>query len=525
MCSQVSRESPSHGLLSLAHFQPFPALPAIDTHTAVKAAGAWIVNDVTSPEVEELMTAFEAMSTVVKFANMKLASGDVDIARENYTEAKVLFTKLGNDRGVSIVNNNLGNVYTLQARQLVAKAAEEPEKAEAAQLMARADGKFDDAATSYGLAIDDARMLCEAQNQLQEEEEDGDSEYGVKNEGGGLAPGDELKEVQLRLPSRADIEVGAVRAGAGRAGSRGASSHLHHPNADDDLSSLSALRLQLANRKLNLALCLAAKGNSAVPVGGSPDLNAINDARRLLGECAELAADWEDAIGDQLHVECLIEIAKLEQEVGRHLEAAKALDAAEGVVIGYHGSGSIGTVASGGGRGVSVGIAVPPPEGVKLPPPLAVLRQQLLAARGTHCVAVGDPTAAVEHWTDAVIACGDRMDVGAVRSSLEGLREQAKNGSLFQDALLLALGFRPEDVKAKRAFGPKKLVVEVDRALKRLDAEARKCDNVEGQSAAFATEVDLCFVMDCTPSVSLGGSTCQPREATPVVSPARFFLS
>eukprot|EP00752_Nemacystus_decipiens_P005758 g5207.t1 len=487
-----------------------------------KAAGTWMVNDVTSPEVEELMTAFEAMSTVVKFANIKLASGDVDIAQQNYTEAKVLFTKLGNDRGVSIVNNNLGNVYTLQARQLVAAAAEteeekEPDhKAEAARLVQEAGLKFDDAVTSYRLAIDDAEMLCSGQNQLQEEGDGDDSENGLgsnnhNHNGGVLTPeGGEFKEggQVTRLPSRADIEVGAVRAGAtSRAASRVVSSHSHHPHADDDLSSPSALQLQLANRKLNLALCLAAKGNSAVRLGGSPDLNAINEARRLLHDCARLAADREDARGDQRHVECLIEVAKLGQEVGRHVEAAKALDAAESVVIGYHGSGSIGTAASttcGGGAvrgGVSIGIKVPPPEGVKLPPPLAALRQQLLAARGAHCVASGNPAAAVEHWADAVIACGDRMDVGAVRSSLEGLRELARSGSPFPDALLLALGFRAEHVEAKRAFGRAELVEAVETALRRLDSAARKCANVADRVAPNATEVDLCFVMDCTRSM------------------------
>lgn len=490
-------------LFSLPGSHHFWAPPwcALDTR---QAAGPWMVNDVTSPEVEELIKAFESMSTVIKFANIKLASGDVDMAQQNYTEAMILFMKLKNDRGVSIVNNNLGNVYTLQARQLVARAVEEPNKAEATRLMEQADGKFRDAATSYGLAIDDAQMLCSGQKQLQEEgDEDGDSENGFDNRAG-LAPDGEFKEGEVRPSSRADIEAGAVRAGAGGAASRAVSSHSQYRHADGDMSSSSALMLQLANRKLNLALCLAAKGNSAVRLGRNPDFNAINKARRLLYDCAQLAANREDATGDQRHVECLIEVAKLEQEVGRHDEAAKALDAAESVVIGYHGSGSVGTaVAGGSGRDVSVGIAVPPPEGVKVPPPLAALRQQLLAARGAHCVAVGNPAAAVEHWTDAVIACGDRMDVRAVRSSLEGLRIQAKNGTPIPHALLRALGLRPEDVEAKGAFGKNKLVGAVGGALNLLDSEARKCGIVEGRSVA-ATEVDLCFVMDCTRSVRLG---------------------
>lgn len=59
------------------------------------------MNDITSPEVEELMTAFEAMTTVIKFANVTMGTGDIDVAQQNYVDAKILFAKLGNDRGVS----------------------------------------------------------------------------------------------------------------------------------------------------------------------------------------------------------------------------------------------------------------------------------------------------------------------------------------------------------------------------------------------------------------------------------------
>lgn len=65
-----------------------------------QTVGTWIVNEVSSPEVEELMMAFEAMSTIVKFANITLGSGNVEVAKQNYVEALVLFKKLGNDRGV-----------------------------------------------------------------------------------------------------------------------------------------------------------------------------------------------------------------------------------------------------------------------------------------------------------------------------------------------------------------------------------------------------------------------------------------
>lgn len=61
-----------------------------------------MMNEVSSPEVEELINAFGAMTTVVKFANMTLASGDMAAAKSNYVDALILFKKLGNDRGVSV---------------------------------------------------------------------------------------------------------------------------------------------------------------------------------------------------------------------------------------------------------------------------------------------------------------------------------------------------------------------------------------------------------------------------------------
>lgn len=59
-----------------------------------------MVNDVSCPELEELIQAFESMATVIKFANMSLEGGDLELARQNYVSALILFKKLGNDRGV-----------------------------------------------------------------------------------------------------------------------------------------------------------------------------------------------------------------------------------------------------------------------------------------------------------------------------------------------------------------------------------------------------------------------------------------
>lgn len=60
-----------------------------------------MLNEVSCPEVEELMETFKTMTTVVKFANVSLESGNVEAAQQSYVEALVLFKKLQNSRGVS----------------------------------------------------------------------------------------------------------------------------------------------------------------------------------------------------------------------------------------------------------------------------------------------------------------------------------------------------------------------------------------------------------------------------------------
>lgn len=62
-----------------------------------------MLNEAVCPEVEELMDAFKTMTTVVKFANVSLASGNVEAAYQSYKDALILFKKLKNDRGVSLL--------------------------------------------------------------------------------------------------------------------------------------------------------------------------------------------------------------------------------------------------------------------------------------------------------------------------------------------------------------------------------------------------------------------------------------
>lgn len=293
-------------------------------------------------------------------------------------------------------------------------------------------------------------------------------------------------------------------------------------NDDDGHNSRLTFALQLFNRKFNLALCLAAKGTSAVASGGLADLDTIDEARKIIWDCADLAIDMKDAQGDQRHVECLLELATLECDLpGREKQAGEALDAAERAIIAYRGAERSRDAARAralrGRKGVDGkiqdqnedrnrvkgGIREESLEGTGLSAPLNVLRQQLLTARGAHSLTTGDPDAAIAQWTDAILDCGDQMDVSAVLSSLQGLRELAVEGlgGRFPQRMLAALGL----AKGTRVRGSKsqKLIVALDVAIARVDSKAAKYTRVsEGALGAKTTDVDICFVMNCTQSVN-----------------------
>ena len=90
-----------------SHYSFDAALASAGVVLLLQQVGAWMVNDVSSPEVEELIEAFKAMSTVVKAANMNLRSGNLNVARKNYVNALILFKKLEDDRGVRVLRNRV----------------------------------------------------------------------------------------------------------------------------------------------------------------------------------------------------------------------------------------------------------------------------------------------------------------------------------------------------------------------------------------------------------------------------------
>ena len=426
-----------------------------------------MVNGSSSPEIEEFVSVFNQMSTVVKFANTTLASGDLAAAKKNNVEALTLFTMLENEKGVAIVNNNLGSVHTLQARKLAAKAARENDPVKAGKLMKDAQNVFANAIKNFRLAIEDAELLCAATKR---------QPNGVSPLHGGEVKVEEIVEDGGNAPADVNAE------------------------GDDESASEKALYRQLASRKFNLALCLAAKGKSVVHAGSGSDSNAINQARELLEECIQLTSPDgggdgtnfnRDAKNDVRRFGYLLELASLERgEQGRSQDAGEALDTAEQVLAPY-------TVNPNGTREAMLAAATAP----TLDIPVSILQQRLLGARAAHCEAFGDPQAAVGHYTQALIGKGDSMDPDVARSSLQGLRRMVSGGNdyghFFSSKLLFALNLPPTALKDS----PESARLAIDNALAKVEKAEKSVRNAKPRGSANTTTVDLCFVMDCTGSV------------------------
>lgn len=97
--------------------------------------------------------------------------------------------------------------------------------------------------------------------------------------------------------------------------------------------------------------------------------------------------------------------------------------------------------------------------------------------------------AGVSHFDQAVVGCGNRMDVAVVRKSLVALKAQALAGlgRHFSPSLLRGLGM---PTHAGAVVAGETLAEAIDKAIPMLDRLERT-----------VTKVDLCFVMDCTGSV------------------------
>ncbi|CAB1113047.1 unnamed protein product [Ectocarpus sp. CCAP 1310/34] len=428
-------------------------------------------NDMLSPEVDDLVEAFESMNTAVKFANTTLATGNMAAAKSIYLDALKLFIKLENERGIGIVRNNLGNICAMEAGELVAQARDARNPAQAKALMEAALLSFTDAAINFKLAIDDAEMLCAATNH----QPNGVlPQHPSAHHGGRDGVGETKFEEDVEAAHAALADVDAN-------------------DDDDDNTSHAALDRQLASRKSNLARCTEARGNSAVATGGKPDLEVINEARNLLQECIQLtSADLNsggnrstgDTKNDLQRFGYLLQLSVLERGQGRFQQAGEALDAAELVIAPYERH----SVDAGPGATTAT----------PLETPVHILRQRLLEARAALSVANGYHEEAIDHYTQALIGTGDIIDPSVATASLLGLRGLASVGNygrLFSSELLVALSLHPGAGK-----DPECLTSAIDHGLDRVKRVKTRMAAARNDSTR-KTDVDLCFVMDCTGSM------------------------
>lgn len=356
--------------------------------------------------------------------------------------------------------------------------------------MHKANSKYESAVSNYRLAIEDAEMLISWTHQQ-------DPGLGLPPQRSALpsttavgvatTEDDEKEEQKMEKDHShavADGEAPPADSLDIVEAQRAPADTINNNNDDGDdtmdAESLTALKLQLANRKFNLALCLAAKaagcGDGLCVEEQERAAGEREEARRLIHECEALAAERNDALGNERRVEYLLALAKLE---GAQPQASRALERAERVLA-----------------------ATPTTVTV----PSSILRQRLLASRGDERLAAGDTEAAVGCWTEAVVGC-DMMDPGAVLSSLVGLQEQvgglddSQGKNPFSEALVRGLGLPKGGGEASAADGERVAVsnAELTRSIKAEVTKIRKSMSVN--SGTSPVRVDLCFVMDCTGSV------------------------
>lgn len=288
------------------------------------------MNEQMSPEEAELEQAFNEMTTVVMLANTTLTAGDLAAARQIYDAALTLFENLGNNRGMSIVRNNLGNVHTLLARELVEDAYKQsptitggsilvPSRRESR--LSKAEKLFEAAQLLYKKAIDDAQARYNgAQQQNSRSYPRPPPREGIANStssseassssrsagraavagyssysNGGGQDSNTMELGTMMPPIDAAAGEARMNGGGDGGGSRGGGTIGGREEA-----SVEDLMLQLVNRKFNLAICLADKG------GTGRDDKATDQARELFKEC-KTNLDRTDSFGVERRVRTLLQ--------------------------------------------------------------------------------------------------------------------------------------------------------------------------------------------------------------------------
>ena len=203
-----------------------------------------------SPEMAAMMALFAKMACVVKFANVSLTAGNLDSAAKTFREALSMFTALDNHKGMGVCRNNLGNACLLQAHQ-----AEQAEGA--AGVTSKAMALYAEAETFFRLACEDAEAKLSTMPHARQ------VVHSIATQG--IASAVYQGATAVAAPSAAAAAAAATTSAAADAASAHAGQHGLAATVDDEPPSSTmeakafAFVKQLANRKHNLSLCLAAQ--------------------------------------------------------------------------------------------------------------------------------------------------------------------------------------------------------------------------------------------------------------------------
>lgn len=372
------------------------------------------------------------------------------------------------------------------------------------RLMHESSTKYEDAITSFRLAIEHAEILVSSEDQRRHISLPPTLPSPVAVSGSRTARDvdrEEMKEVRGgqagEFSARSSIDVlDVVEAQEMKTECEPGTDAPAGDTTVEDHESSAALSLQLANRKFNLALCLAAKAAGGDKTGGSEtnDSETIDEACRLLHECEDLAVDANNPEHNERRIEYLLSLAEIrlsQKATGEHggLEALENAEKIVATIIAQQEDNQVATYTR-----KTRGVACPP----------AILQQRLFAARGACSAAAGCEGDAVEYWTRAIVGCGDVMDVNAVRSSLNGLASHVSyfdNGgaSAVLQARRLARGLGVTLLTCG-TVGSGSVVPALTKGIG--GAMVKIGGSFVSTSIGDGVGVDLCFVMDCTGSVS-----------------------
>ena len=417
-------------------------------HFDVELDGGQVTAD-SSPEMAAMMALFAKMACVVKFANVTLSAGNLESAAKTFREALEMFTALRNHKGMGVCRNNLGNVCLLQAHQAEkAQQAAEAASPAAAEAARQAEAYYAEAESFFRQACDDAELKLATMPRAQQV---------VLAISGSAPTGAVYQGATAVVPPAAAVAAPGAAAAAS-------------DSAAAMEEAASAFVKQLANRKHNLAYCLAAQARRAARAcltEGSGQaavaLQWVNATLVMLSQVTQLesalvATEGISGSGRPLGVATVhtnapraIDI-KLE-EVTMHETAARVLRSGSGADAATQAQGALAQADAALDAAQLLVDSFPPSSN----PPPCVLQQRLHRARAArHWPACEAPPSHEEQERAAELflrvvsrTAGAQIDVRAASAACNELIARAKTGEgARRDAALHSLA--PEWERAAR---------------------------------------------------------------------------